>query len=351
MNSQVLLEGVHGPVSNKQADDIQTIKSSGEHLLGLINDVLDVSKVESGQFTLNLVGIDVNEVCKSSLVFVNQLAEKKSIRVDYSSIWPAPVIIADAKRLKQILVNLLTNAVKFTPNHGGVKLEVQTDTSAGVIRFSITDNGIGISAENISKLFKPFVQLDSSLSRSHQGTGLGLSLVRKLVELHGGSVEVQSEVGVGSCFTFVIPLREAHVSNESRPVDSKNEANVSIQPHGTEVLLVDDDEVNAMVISDYLESFGHHVVYASGGQQMFSKLEETRPDIILMDIQMPNVNGLELSQRLRSDPRFDTVPIIAITALAMSGDRERCLEAGINDYLSKPLSLEKLRSMMEELLK
>lgn len=345
--SQVLMEGVHGPLSKKQADDIRTIKSSGEHLLGLINDVLDVSKIESGQFALNLENVDVDEVCKSSLVFISQLAEQKSIRVDYSSSWPVPVFVADAKRLKQILVNLLSNAVKFTPNNGTVKLEAQADIGAGTMRFSIMDNGIGISAENISKLFKPFVQLDSSLSRTHQGTGLGLSLVNRLVELHGGRVEVQSEVGMGSCFTFVIPLREALASNEVCPVDSKNEHRESIQLHSVEILLVDDDEVNAMVISDYLEGFGHHVTCASGGKEMFSKLDEIKPDIILMDIQMPNVNGLELSQRLRSDPRFDTVPIIAITALAMPGDRERCLEAGMNDYISKPVSLKKLRNMVE----
>lgn len=204
--SETLLEGVYGPMAERQKRAVQTIHSSGEHLLGLINDILDVSKIEAGKFELQPELVDVDAICQSSLVFIKYLANKKAIAVDFSSSPAASTMHADPKRLKQILVNLLNNAVKFTPEHGSVKLTVQADAKEGLMRFSVTDTGIGIDSANIEKLFKPFVQLDSSLSRQYEGSGLGLTLVKQLVEMHGGSIEVQSEVGAGSCFAFVLPL-------------------------------------------------------------------------------------------------------------------------------------------------
>ena len=344
--SQLLLEGLHGPINDKQKQCLRIINSSCEHLLGLITDILDVSKIESGQFTLHLESVDVNEVCKASMVFVNQFAEQKNIEMDYSSSEDEPVILADAKRLKQILVNLLNNAVKFTPEKGRIKLEVRTDVGAGLMRFSVTDTGIGISAEDLPKLFKPFVQLDGSLSRQYQGTGLGLSLVKRLVEIQGGSVDVQSKAGAGSCFTFVLPWQDASMDNKGRDVivaDGQNGGRVKI-------LIADDNEVNVMVIRDYLENFGYEVSVAFDGAEALLKVEQEIPDLILMDIQMPYVNGIELTRRLRTDPRFATVPIIAFTALALSGDRERCFEAGMNEYMSKPVSLKEVRTMVERFL-
>lgn len=205
--SESLLEGVYGSVSEKQNRTIEAIHFSGQHLLELINDILDVSKIAAGKLELHPESVSVDFICESSLVFIKQLAFKKSITVEYESSAPAPIIFADPMRLKQILVNLLNNAVKFTPKNGSIKFEVQEDTLAGQIHFSITDNGIGISPEDQQKLFKPFVQLDSSLSRQHEGSGLGLMLVKQLVEMHGGNVTVESEAGKGSCFHFVIPTR------------------------------------------------------------------------------------------------------------------------------------------------
>ncbi|MBK8615638.1 MAG: PAS domain S-box protein [Anaerolineales bacterium] len=193
-NSEILLEGVHGSINPKQSQSVETIYSSGQHLLDLINDILDVSKIEAGKFELHPESISVQLICRSSLTFIKQLALKKSIKVEYNPSPSAPAIFADPIRLKQILVNLLSNAVKFTPENGSVKLEVQEDTPARQIRFSITDNGIGISPEDQQKLFKSFVQLDSGLARQHEGSGLGLALVRQLVEMHGGSVGVKASL-------------------------------------------------------------------------------------------------------------------------------------------------------------
>ena len=351
--SESLLEGIRGPMDTRQQQAVEMIHASGQHLLGLINDVLDVSKIEAGKFELQLENLPVDEICRSSLNFIRQLANRKSITVEYSSS-PAAVIHADPKRLKQILVNLLHNAVKFTPEEGSVTLEVQADAAQGLMRFSITDTGIGIGPENQQKLFKPFVQVDSSLSRQYEGTGLGLTLVKKLVEMHGGRVELQSEPGKGSCFTFVLPWNQKTQAHDNLPLPDAAMDGISgmkaVSTIRGKILLVEDNEANIIVTTDYLENAGYQVFLASDGGDVLSKAELVFPNIILMDIQMPNVNGFEATRRLRSDPRFASVPIIATTAFAMPGDRERCLEAGMNEYLSKPVKLKELRQMIEKFL-
>jgi len=206
--SELLLEGIRGPMSEKQEQAVQMIQSGGNHLLELINEILDISKIESGKFEIRPELINVNEICQSSLEYVQQMANKKSVAVEYSLSPTASSIFADPKRLKQILINLLSNAVKFTPEQGKVKLEVQPNVEEGLMRFSITDTGIGISPDDLPKIFKSFMQVDSGLSRQHEGTGLGLALVQKMVEQHNGSLEVQSEIGIGSRFTFILPWNE-----------------------------------------------------------------------------------------------------------------------------------------------
>jgi PAS domain S-box-containing protein len=203
--SELLLEGVRGPMNERQEQAVQIIQSSGDHLLGLINDILDIARIEAGKFELHPENVEVNEICQSSLVFIKQLADKKSIEVKYSASPTSLTVFADPKRLKQILVNLLNNAAKFTPEKGTITLKVQADAKAGLMHFSITDTGIGIKPEDLPKLFKPFEQLDASLSRQYEGSGLGLSLVKRLIDIHKGHIKIQSEVGKGSCFTFDLP--------------------------------------------------------------------------------------------------------------------------------------------------
>lgn len=203
--SEMLLGGMKGTLNDPQENWVKKIYSSGEYLLGLINDILDMAKVASGKFELDPQVVDVDETCRVALGLVAQEAEKKSITVKYIPSTMPLTVVVDQKRLKQILVNLLSNAVKFTHQAGAVTLEVQADPEKALVRISITDTGIGIKAEDQLKLFKPFVQMDSSLARQYEGTGLGLSLVKTLVELHGGQVYMHSEFGKGSCFSFVLP--------------------------------------------------------------------------------------------------------------------------------------------------
>ena len=354
--SEVLLEHLRGPLTEPQEKALHLISSSGQHLLGLINDILDVSKVEAGKLQIHPDVISVKELCESSLNFVRELALKKSISLDYWNSEAIKSVYADPQRLKQILVNLLNNAVKFTPEKGNVSLEVEVSEERDRIQFIVTDTGIGISTEDLQKLFKPFTQLDSSLSRQHDGTGLGLVLVYKFTELHGGSVRVESAVGTGSRFTIVLPWSETPSTttdpDETVSVPVKMEPEQPTSPAGSPspVLLVEDNESNIPVVSDYLQEQGLPVALAHNGFEALDQAGKLSPSLILMDIQMPEMDGMEAIRHLRANPRFATTPIIALTALAMPGDRERCLEAGASEYMSKPVSLKKLLHTIKEML-
>jgi len=277
---------------------------------------------------------------------------------------------ADARRLKQMLVNLLSNAVKFTPAGGKVGLEVRGDAAQGRVQFTVWDTGIGIAPADLEKLFKPFVQLDSRLAREYSGTGLGLSLVRGLAELHGGSVAVESTLGQGSRFSVVLPwsLPGEPAASASRVVRQAVDLEAALlgspelrqasgemgqaKPVAT-VLLAEDSEYVIGSLVDVLETLDCRVVVARDGYEALQEAHALYPNLILMDIQMPGVDGLEVTRRLRADPdsRLATVPIIALTALAMSGDRERCLAAGATDYMTKPVKLEQLLRLVYTLLK
>jgi CheY-like chemotaxis protein/anti-sigma regulatory factor (Ser/Thr protein kinase) len=299
----------------------------------------------------------VDDLCRSSLTFVREQATRKSISLTYQNGTAVPKMYADPRRIKQVLVNLLINAVKFTPDHGQVILEVRANTEQDRIQFSVIDSGIGIALEDLKQFFVPFVQVDSSLTRAYEGTGLGLALVEKLTDLHGGSVDVESELGKGSRFTINLPIGQAKITEQSViESDGKlphNEEQVISSPEPAKhevILLAEDNKANILTIGDYLESHGYQVVVAHNGLEAIEKAQEVQPNLILMDIQMPALDGLEAIRRLRILPRFTTTPIIALTALAMPGDRERCLEAGANEYMSKPVSLNELMRTISQLL-
>lgn len=351
--SEILLSGQFGSLSERQHKYVSSIESSGKHLLGLINDLLDLAKIEAGKLDVTLENVVISELCQSSLMFVKQIALNKSIQLSFEQDMTYPYLIADQRRLKQILVNLLSNAVKFTPEHGKVTLRVIADPVKDCVDFAVEDTGIGISQEDLLRLFKPFTQVDSSLTRQHEGTGLGLALVQKLAELHGGGITVQSEVGKGSTFTVCIPGRNMISLEEQKEKMIIPEPVVSTRQGGArfgKILLAEDTESNIVILGDYLEHQGYQLIYAKNGQEALEKAKETLPDLILMDIQMPVMDGLEATRRLRADPRFATLPIIALTALAMTGDRERCLEAGATEYVSKPTNLKRLSEMIASLI-
>ncbi len=285
---------------------------------------------------------------------------RKSIILNYIEDDGVSNIYVDPRRVKQMLVNLLNNAVKFTPDHGEISLEVHSDEERDLIQFSVIDNGIGIAESDLKQLFQPFVQVDSKLNRQFQGTGLGLSLVQKLADLHGGSVEVESVVDKGSRFTVNLPWGRAVVAQQeaiekgdglptNKPMEKSTISTQEPSKPGV-VLLAEDNMANVLTIGEYLKDHGYEVLIAHDGIEAIKMAEESNPNIILMDIQMPAMNGLEATRRLRADTRFDKTPIIALTALTMPGDRERCIEAGANEYMSKPVSLKGLAKTIGVLL-
>ncbi|MCG3210012.1 MAG: Sensor histidine kinase RcsC [Anaerolineae bacterium] len=352
--AEVLQSGVYGQLNDEQLNAAKHIQESGTHLLALITDILDLSKIEAEKLTLDIGPAYIDFVCEASLRMVVQVAKQKQIKVVSQFDERVKSIQADQRRLKQILVNLLSNAVKFTPEGGQVGLYVQGDREREVVRFIVWDTGIGIAPEDMSELFKPFVQLDSKLSRQHEGTGLGLSLVARLAELHGGGVAVESELGRGSRFTVSLPWHESAVETpaaDATPADPVAEPPLPEEAPAAKtpplILLAEDNEANVITLTEFLTNMDYRVIVARNGKEAIARAAEERPDIILMDVQMPGMDGLEAMRQIRADGQLSNLPIIALTALAMPGDRELCLEAGANDYLSKPVGLRRLMNAIE----
>ncbi len=342
--SESLSENIYGELNEKQAKSIETIAESGHHLLSLINDLLDIAKIGAGKMDLDMSSANVEDACKSSMRFISGLAAKKKISVSLTIDPSAATIYADQRRLKQILVNLLSNAVKFTEEGGHISLQTMSNPERNTIEISVTDSGIGISNSDIERLFRPFTQLDSKLSRQYSGTGLGLLLVWRLAELHGGSVEVKSELGKGSCFTVSLPWSESK-SHFPQAAPAYNDLDIStdrVAAKGPLILLVDDNEIDLSTVGDYLRAQDFCVILARNGLEAIRVVRECKPQLVLMDIQMPLMDGIGAISILRADPAFASLPILVLTSRAMVGDRERCIEAGANDYLTKPVQLKQL---------
>jgi PAS domain S-box-containing protein len=351
--SEILEEQAFGQLNKKQLNYVQEITKSGHHLLNLINDILDLSKIEAGKLELQLGWIAVEDICQTSLSFIKQLASNKKLKIYTQFDGTITTIQADKLRLKQIMINLLNNAVKFTPEKQTIGLEVTADKEQEVVHFTVWDTGIGISKSDMRKLFQPFVQLDSGLARAYEGTGLGLALVRRLTEMHGGCVSLESEMGKGSRFTVSLPWQESGLSGTAvatvEPVKTITLRIDTGQPAPL-ILLAEDNESNIKSVSDYLQTKGYRVTVARNGAEAIDRAKEERPDVVLMDIQMPSMDGLAATRFFRAEADFKMVPIIALTALAMPGDKEECLAAGANEYLSKPVSLKNLAKLIEKKL-
>ncbi|MBE9029149.1 response regulator [filamentous cyanobacterium LEGE 11480] len=358
-----LQDQVFGIMNAKQQKALHTIDRSAIHLLELINDILDLAKIESGQVELDYAPTDITLLCQSSLTFVKQQAFKKHIQLQLSIQTDLPAIHMDERRIRQVLINLLNNAVKFTPEDGRVTLEVQmhpstiTDTSptSPQISFKVIDTGIGIAPEQIDNLFQPFIQIDSALNRQYTGTGLGLSLVKRMVELHGGQVHLSSQIDHGSEFKITLPcpdfatrasLEKVDVPTFSPPMPLEQTGITQ----GPKILLAEDNEVNIITISSYLGASGYELVIAHDGQTAIEMIHSQQPDLVLMDVQMPGIDGLEAISRIRQDETLAELPIIVLTALAMDGDRERCLATGANAYLAKPVKLKQLAATIQQYL-
>ncbi len=358
-SSEVLLDGYRGALNDAQRKFVSTIDVSGRHLLSLINDLLDITKIEAGKFELQPEIVNISDVCRSSLVFVRDQALKKNIALEFLPETAVTTLLADQRRLKQVLINLLNNAVKFTPANGQVILKVKARQEQKCLEFAISDTGIGISAADLQRLFTPFTQVDGSLARQYEGTGLGLALVKRLTEMHGGTVTVTSVVGQGSCFTVSLPWEPVPAAQQvlMNPETETSENSQGFISLGTTspatqitILLAEDNATNKMVLADFLEGSGYQMLLANNGIEALNLAAAKRPDLIIMDIQMPGMNGLEAIRRLRADSRFTNIPIIALTALVMPGDCERCLAVGANAYISKPVRLKELSEIVKKLI-
>jgi len=475
--AEIMREQIYGPLTDQQQHAIGSIDESGRHLLALINDILDLSKIEAGKLDLQIDTVDLATLCQASVRMVAQAAMSKGISLSTTYDMVIERMRADERRLKQILVNLLSNAVKFTPRGGRVNLEVRGLQEHNQIEFIVSDSGIGIAEADLPRLFQPFVQIDAGLSRQHEGTGLGLSLVLRLAEAHGGSVGVTSIPGEGSSFKVTLPwdasraltmwddadddalpnFARALIIDDSQAAAEQLErylsdigciATIHAQAGGAldlavglrpdllmldvllpdqtgwsilrllkndprtaniptlvisvvdepdlarklgadahllkpftradfmrtlrqivrarprplempapaapapgqrrRILLAEDNDDNISLMMDYLPLQGYELFIAHDGSEAITMARALRPEAILMDIQMPVMDGIEATLRIRADAELGDIPVIALTALAMPGDRDRCLAAGADAYIVKPISLRELPIQIEE---
>jgi CheY-like chemotaxis protein/anti-sigma regulatory factor (Ser/Thr protein kinase) len=319
----------------------------------LINDILDFAKIRAGKADIVPEDVRLEQFCRPALATIHRLAADKGISVEAPDAYPDILMHVDPLRCKQILLNLLGNAIKFTPAGGRLGLKITHDPLSDWVLCTVWDTGIGIPAHDLDKLFQPFTQLDTTLARSYGGAGLGLCLAQRLAEQQGGQVTVTSKPGSGSQFTLQLPLpplRQPVPLARAVPSPGLSTANI-LHRSPARILVVDDVQINGEIYRDYLERKGFQVMLAKNGAEALVLASNERPDVILMDIQMPVMDGLEATRRLRAapDPTLAVTPVVALTALAMAGDEQRCLDAGCDTYLEKPVRLDALlRSVTEQ---
>jgi CheY-like chemotaxis protein len=330
------------------------VLESSNSLLTLLNDILDFSKIEAGKLDLEAIVFDLRRCVEETVKSQQFRAEQKGLSVTWE-IAPKTQerVIGDPSRLRQVLVNLISNAIKFTIKGGitvRVRSESQTDQNV-VLRFDVADTGLGIPADKYQKIFEEFEQADTSMKRRFGGTGLGLSICSRLVGLMHGKIGVESELGKGSRFffsvTFGVPADSEQPEASADVLPSASPADTGQQPPHpatpAHILLVEDSPINQRLAMGLLERKGYGVVVASNGREAYEAFVNEPFDLVLMDVQMPEMDGFEATEAIRSaEPDESHVPIIAMTAHAMKGDRERCLQAGMDAYISKPIRAKTL---------
>ena len=336
-------------INETQSDFVSQIENSGKHLLDLISGLLDVAKIDSGAMEIDL------QSCKPEYIFSEvvglikpQLVEKE-LEIKQLIDPTVKEVVCDMRKVKQIMINLLSNAIKYTPVKGVIEIVITKEN--GFTRVVVADNGIGISLADQEIIFDEFAQANRARDEALGGTGIGLALSRRLVELHGGDIGVESQEGKGSKFWFTIPHKKITplkiepeiIKNTNKPDDPN--------PTGRSILVVEDNQTNLELIKYLLGTHNHNISVARNGKEAISQAELIEPDLILMDIRMPVMNGLVATKKIRQIPKFYKLPIIALTASAGEDSRDECLGVGCTDHISKPIQLSELSSMLKRYLK
>jgi len=351
--THLLLAQSYNPDNLRHQEYLNIILTSGQHLLAVINDILDLSKIAANQLEVQWEAVNVPELCQSVLTLVKEKASDKGLELRLELDPRATTLSADSLRLKQMLFNLLSNALKFT-NQGTVGLRVKH--RGRFLDFTVWDTGIGISPMEQTKLFQPYSQIANVVGGHTEGTGLGLALTQKLAELHGGWVEVQSELHRGSQFSVVLPSARTtvQVSDATSPISGSDgmqgkevkPAGVSLATAKTKIMVVEDNLYNAKLMTTYLSKLGYQATWVKNAAQMWEALLVQQPALILMDVHLPDIDGLTLLRQLQAHKQYQKIPVIAQTAMAMKGDRETCLAAGAVEYISKPIDLKVLATLV-----
>ncbi len=345
-------------LSPKQREYLHTINGSAQSLLGIINDILDVSRIEAGSLQMEQIDFSLDEVIRRAVTLLAMKARSKGIALEYHPMPDLPdTLVGDPLRLEQVLVNLLGNAVKFT-EQGTVTLSIavgaQSESNGTMqLQFTVSDTGIGMDQATMTRLFKPFSQGDASTTRTHGGTGLGLTICRSLVEMMGGTITVTSNPGAGSsfCFTGQFGISTTPSSAKKRSQDRSQLVRQYRSLHGLQLLVVEDHPVNRLIAQELLEAIGIRVDTVTNGQEAVAFMQNhgESVDLILMDIQMPQMDGYEATREIRRRFSRDRLPIIAMTAHALAEERERCLASGMNEHLPKPIAVDQLYGLVARL--
>jgi signal transduction histidine kinase len=353
--SELLTDPGFGDLSPRQREFLSDIRDSGEHLLALINDILDLSKIEAGKLDVNREPIEIAELVRESASMLRPQAAKKGLTLEIEADVSGRADV-DPRLVRQVLVNLLSNAVKFTPENGRVDLAASFEGDDLVL--TVGDTGIGIPEPDQEKIFLEFYQVDGSYARKYEGTGLGLALVRRMMGLHNGTVSVSSRAEEGSRFTCVFPsCRVGSAAARTAPVSaaaaSPSDAMAEGAPppaFGGTVLVIEDNPVNRKLARNVLRSRGYRVLEADTGEEGIEIARRERPQLILMDLQLPGLDGMEATRRLKADPRTSAIPVVALSAHAHGVDEERARAAGCAGYIAKPIRLSRFPQQVRTFL-